>query len=370
MGAGTFELHRFNEKVAANDVLKANAHDSTVALNTTLVPLVGASPTPDAQAVRFRRVSITGTYRPSSTTFLADQSQSGDQGFYVVTPLSTARGDLLVVRGFLAGTNDTRPGGVAAPPTGVVTVHGRLQEASTADDKAAENPRTVINTVNPAQQSRRLSVPMYDAYLNLAEAEPGTEGVRPLPRIDLSNPTGGAGELQLFSYILQWYVFGLLAFASPFLVSRAEIRDARRDLLGIDAARTQFDALAPQTGLATRSGAQVAVRAATNLAIPDDIDPAQRRRAVRLADRYGRSLGIERAEQVDEPVGDASVRRAAAAPGLPRGQAARRSADAPHRGGDDHHGSYNDYLWQLALADGQAPEAPVERDRGDTDEPD
>ncbi|HKC29785.1 MAG TPA: hypothetical protein VKB75_17350, partial [Jatrophihabitans sp.] len=34
----------------------------------------------------------------------------------------------------------------------------------------------------------------------------------------------------------------------------------------------------------------------------------------------------------------------------------RDSAAIPHRAGDAYHGSYNDYLWQLALADGEAPD--------------
>jgi hypothetical protein len=29
------------------------------------------------------------------------------------------------------------------------------------------------------------------------------------------------------------------------------------------------------------------------------------------------------------------------------------SAEAPHRSHDGYHGSYNDYLWQLGLADGE-----------------
>jgi hypothetical protein len=34
----------------------------------------------------------------------------------------------------------------------------------------------------------------------------------------------------------------------------------------------------------------------------------------------------------------------------------RDSSAAVHRSADDYHASYNDYLWELALADGGLPE--------------
>jgi len=35
------------------------------------------------------------------------------------------------------------------------------------------------------------------------------------------------------------------------------------------------------------------------------------------------------------------------------------SSVQPHRSHDEYHGSYNDYLWQLGMADGQAPDVTV-----------
>ena len=39
VGAGTFELHRFQEKRHDNGVLRANAHAAPIALSASLVPL-------------------------------------------------------------------------------------------------------------------------------------------------------------------------------------------------------------------------------------------------------------------------------------------------------------------------------------------
>ena len=37
------------------------------------------------------------------------------------------------------------------------------------------------------------------------------------------------------------------------------------------------------------------------------------------------------------------------------------SANQPHRSVDAYHGSYNDYLWHLAMADGATPSVPTPR---------
>jgi cytochrome oxidase assembly protein ShyY1 len=369
IGAGTFELHRFREKLTGNHQLRANARAAAVPLTTGVVPLTTAGAAPGPLAVRFRPVSVRGTYLPDRQTYLADQSQGGDEGFYVVTPLHTAQGDLLVVRGFVAGASaDDRPAHVAAPPTGQVRLSGRLQNAQSGDDKFARIGHDEISTINPAQQARRTGAATYAAYLTLGRGQPGTGGLRALPAINLSNPTGGAGELQLFSYILQWYVFALLAFAAPFLVSRHEVREARREYLGIDESRIQFDAPDELPGLPALGaspdagpGAQVAVRGPAGLARYGGITPERRRRAARLADRYGRSLGMDATEPGDIAPRERPARRPAAVPpGLAEPHAPRRSADVPHRAIDDVHGSYNDYLWQLALADGAVPAQETE----------
>ncbi|WP_375493971.1 SURF1 family protein, partial [uncultured Jatrophihabitans sp.] len=337
VGMGTFELHRFREKVDQNHRLKANARADVMPLSTSLVPLTGRGPAPGPLAVRFRTVSVTGSFEPQRQQYLADQSQGGDEGFYVVTPLRTDTGDLLVVRGFTPAVGAAaHPGRVAPPPTGVVQLQGRLQNAQSGDDKFARIGHAEISTINPTQQAQRSEVPTYAAYMTIGKGQPGTAGLRTLPPIKLSNPTGGAGELQLFSYILQWYVFALLAAAAPFLVSRVEIREARREYLGIDPERIQFDAPPEPAALdAGTGGGELAVRGTGELARMG-IAPERRRRAARLADRYGRSLGMDALDPSDVvPRSGPVTPRPRVAPGLAEPHAPRRSAQAPHRVTDD-----------------------------------
>jgi cytochrome oxidase assembly protein ShyY1 len=351
IGAGTFEMHRFHEKRHDNAVLKANAHRPAAPLRTSLVPLSGRGPAPSAFDIRYRTVTATGRYLTDHEEYVADQTQGGRQGFWVLTPLRTTDGVLLVVRGFVPATADeTRPADVPAPPAATVQVTGWLDTAQTSKDQLGRLGHGEITAINPGQQASRLGTPTYQAYLTLSNAQPGTAGLSVVPRPGLSNPTGGAAEWQLFSYIIQWYGFAVLALALPFFISRSEVREARRRFLGIDPGAMELDAGTEPAaiGSAPSSGAELVARGRGELATLGPAAAARLARAERLADRYGRSLGIAPEEALAASVGEPS--REVARPVV------RSSANAPHRSEDEYHGSYNDYLWELALADGGLPD--------------
>lgn len=349
VGIGTFEIHRFQDKRHDNAVLRANAHAPAVALTTSLVPVRGDAP--DANAMRYRHVNVSGHYVSGREQYVADKTQGGRQGFYVLTPLRTADATLLVVRGFVAARSDeTRPAVVAAPPAGDVRVTGWLQTPQTSSDQLGRLGHDEITSINPTEQAGRLRTRVYKASLTLTAQQPGTAGLAVVPLPGLGNPTGGAQEWQLLSYVVQWYAFAVLALLMPFLVSRAEVRDARRRFLGVDPDAAQFDAEpAPrEIGAAATSAGQLVARDRAEVArrARDDQRVA---RATRLADRYGRSLGV-----------DPEAALAAAPPDstpVARQPVVRDSSTAVHRSADAYHASYNDYLWELALADGGLPNA-------------
>ena len=82
-----------------------------------------------------------------------------------------------------------------------------------------------------------------------------------MPDPDLSNPAGGAVEPQHLAYVIQWFLFALLALAAPLVMARTDSR--RPDHEDANAARgfEEFAQPAPP--------------------------PADDERAARLADRYG-----------------------------------------------------------------------------------
>jgi cytochrome oxidase assembly protein ShyY1 len=352
--AGTWQLSRYHESVRDNDALRDNAHAPATALTAGLVPLVGHGAAPTRDAIRFRTVTITGSYLAVGPQFLGTTTSSGQPGFAVVAPVRTDDGIVLVSRGIVVATAAGTPPDVAAVSAArPVRLTGRLETAATSNDRAGSLPDAQIASINPAQQAARLRNPVYQAYVKLSAHQPGSVGVVTKP--DLSNPAGGAYEAQHLAYIIQWYAFAVLALLAPFLISRSEVRDTRRKYLGIDPGEDEFGLAEsdPTARLPLAAGSPsdvvdaLAVRDAGEVARHDAAARHLVARAERLSDRYGRSLGP------DGP-GAAPLPR----PGR-RGRAYRpvpNSASQPHRSSDGYHGSYNDYLWQLALADGDLPE--------------
>lgn len=223
--AGTWQVFRYEQKHSANHHLRSDAHDPANPVTDALGP--AASPTSNGQAQKFRVVTASGSYLPQQQTLLRGQStDSGNNvGYLVITPLQTKDGVLLVARGFIPQNNaaDTSPP-VPAPPSGPVTVQARLEPADSKRDRFGQLPGSQVDTVNAADQSARMGEPVWNAYAELLPGQPGGAQLQAIPAPDLSNPAGGAEEPQHLAYVLQWYLFALLALAAPFVMARAELR--------------------------------------------------------------------------------------------------------------------------------------------------
>jgi cytochrome oxidase assembly protein ShyY1 len=261
--AGTWQIARLAGKVGANAELRRNAHAAALPV-ARLLPVVGQGKRPADHAIQFRRVTATGSYDAAHGAFVRRASVNDSNGYYVLTPLRTSEGTLLVVRGFVASDgNDTARLGVPAPPSGTVTVTARLEPGQTRHDAAAALPGGQVESVNPAEQAGRLGTPVFAAYAELLPGQPGVGSLTAIPDPDLSNPAGGAIEPQHVAYIIQWYLFALLALAAPFAMVRAETRHQHGG---------EFDDPTPEP------------------AAPAGEPTAEQVRAAKLADRYGRAV--------------------------------------------------------------------------------
>jgi cytochrome oxidase assembly protein ShyY1 len=261
--AGTWQIVRLEGKVGANDQLRHNAHAAAVPVAHVL-PLVGSSgaPPPPHQ-IQFRTVRLTGSYDTVHQGLVRQQIVDDTTGFLVLTPLRAADGTLLVVRGFIPDDASTLSApAIPAPPTGTVTVTARLQPGDSRHDQAKQLADGQLESINPGDQAARIGDPVFAGYGELLPGQPGAAGLTAIPKPDLSNPAGGAIEPQHLAYIIQWYLFALLALAAPIAMVRAETR--QRD---------------------DRDFAEVRGPAAEQTTHP----PAQDR-AAKLADRYGRAV--------------------------------------------------------------------------------
>ncbi len=229
IGLGTWQISRLASKHRANNELRHNDHASVARVGDVL-PIYGTRPPPRADDIQFRRVTVTGTYEASGQGLVRQRSVGDDVGYLVLTPLRTSAATVLVVRGFISSGGLTAGVTAPAPPSGPQTIVGRVMPAETASDKAAQLPAGQINSINAGEQSSRLGAQVYDGYVELSAGQPGTQGLVAIPEPDLSNPAGGAVELQHLAYVIQWYLFAALALAAPIVMARAERRRVSPEL--------------------------------------------------------------------------------------------------------------------------------------------
>jgi cytochrome oxidase assembly protein ShyY1 len=108
-------------------------------------------------------------------------------------------------------------------------VTARLQPAEQQPDRFGALPGSQVEAVNASAQAQRIASPVWDGYAELLENQPGGTGLTTIPPPDLSNPAGGAVEPQHAAYVVQWFLFGGLALAAPFVLANAERRRDRDD---------------------------------------------------------------------------------------------------------------------------------------------
>ncbi len=249
---GLWQLARLSEKHQTNIELRRNAHAAPVPVASLLHS--ASTGTPHRVDVQFRQVTASGSYDGAHQSLLRNQTINGDTGYLVVTPLRTDGASLLVVRGFVTGASSsvTAP----APPAGPVTITARVWPSNSRPDDAAKLARGQVESINAAEQEQRLGTTVLGGYAQLVGTQPGGAGLVAIPPPDLSNPAGGAPELQHLAYVIQWFLFAALALAAPVVMVRAEAGHSTR----------QLDDDAPAPALS-----------------------ADEARAARLADRYGRA---------------------------------------------------------------------------------
>ena len=180
----------------------------------------------DVAALEFRRVSVTGVFRPDEEVLQRNRVQRGLQGLDVLTPLDLGDGTaLLVRRGWVPMTMDTPPVTGAAPPDGTVTVTGILERSVDQPRFGARDPDTGVlaRVFHPdtTRLDRQTSGTLLPAVLRL-DALPGTTSTT------LPAPPGppGLDEGSHLSYAAQWHLFALLALVAYVLWWRSQLRRA------------------------------------------------------------------------------------------------------------------------------------------------
>ncbi|GII84845.1 SURF1-like protein [Sphaerisporangium siamense] len=221
---GRWQFGRYEERSAASDVATTNLAAAPVPLTSLDKP--GGS-VPDS--LRFRVVTASGRYDPAGELLVRRRTQNGKPGYYVLTPLVTADGAAVIVnRGWVkvGATADTPPE-VPPPPSGEVSVTGRLRPAETEDSTGIEEraglpPRQVL-LIDTSAIAGRLPYRLYGGFVELTEQRPAAASApEPVPAPDV----GGGGGLNL-AYGVQWWLFIAIAIGGWIALIRREARDLK-----------------------------------------------------------------------------------------------------------------------------------------------
>lgn len=162
-------------------------------------------------------VTVSGRFAPEWDVVVPDRVVNGESGYLVVSAFQTDDGAWLpVVRGFVSDVANLTP-----PPDGEVTLLGAIGagEAYLPQDL----PDGQVSSISPALFAGEWGLPIFNAYLVVAEAEAPMVTV-PRPELD-----GGGVDLRNLGYAIEWFVFGAFALWVWFRLVRDEAKVLRGD---------------------------------------------------------------------------------------------------------------------------------------------
>lgn len=208
---GQWQLDRLHQVREDNDRLAQRLEAPPVDLAALADPTATATHVDDA-GLEFRRVEVTGTFRPEQEVLQRNRSYRNQTGFHVLTPLELDGGGVVLVRrGWVPASLDTPPVAQAAPPEGPVAVVGVLERPVEQPGFGPQDPdegelERVFHT-DTARLDRQIDGALFPMVLRIdAELDNPTEDQLPFP---VGSPALDEGSH--FSYTVQWHSFALLA---------------------------------------------------------------------------------------------------------------------------------------------------------------
>ena len=201
-----WQQRRAEEKIARAARLEAGNLAAPLAL--TAAPLLPV----DAEAIEYRRVTVTGHFVPAWTVYLDNRPYRGQAGFHVLTPfqIDGSTMHVLVAQGWLPRNNADRTR-IAdyRTPTGTVTLQGvarlnagHVMQLGTA---APLLPQAIVQNADIAQLAKASGLAFQPLLIEQTSPEAATLPVRDWPAPDL-------GAEKHRGYAFQWYALALMAF--------------------------------------------------------------------------------------------------------------------------------------------------------------
>jgi surfeit locus 1 family protein len=206
---GFWQLDRLEQRRARNAVVLAGMHQAPRPADAALA----AEMTRDPARLAYLRVVARGRYLPESGFVLRGRVEFGRPGVHLATPLLLEGGNVLLVnRGWVPAPDAAAPPQLPAPPAGIVTVEGILQQIPVTDDRGGRSVSargdTTYRRLDLAVVRSRLGRPVLPMYLQvLGDTGAAARSARTLP---VAVPPPQLDEGPHLGYAVQWFSFALI----------------------------------------------------------------------------------------------------------------------------------------------------------------
>lgn len=171
------------------------------------IPMADAADVNGFPAISVGRSAYTSGEYLDQQTYVGPREFDGRAGWWVLTPLQTDGGTVVVLRGWVEDRGDA----ATAIPTGPVSVSGTLQPFETFYADRPRSPEGDLVVVSRPEIEAEWATPVTSLLLVLAEQDPaGDPGLVPV------EPTVATGDVpfpwQNAAYTVQWFVFAGFAW--------------------------------------------------------------------------------------------------------------------------------------------------------------
>lgn len=222
---GFWQLRRLDERKTYNALVESR-QQLPVAPIAELVPDGPGATTEQIDDVVYRPVTVTGTYATDQQVLVRNRTFNEIPGFWVLTPLVQRDGTAVVVnRGWVpfATTNPDGPWSDFDPPTGEVTVQGKIQASQVRSTGLIGGPKdadegrlTTLSRVDIGRLQQQVDEPLLPVSLDLTAQDPAQVGALPAPV-----PPPDLSEGPHLNYAGQWFIFATLTvIVYPLLMRR------------------------------------------------------------------------------------------------------------------------------------------------------
>ncbi|WP_406204929.1 MULTISPECIES: SURF1 family protein [unclassified Streptomyces] len=221
---GIWQMHRYEERSARNQLVS----DALGSKPLPVEKLTSPGHTVSTKE-RYRTVTAQGHFDTDREVVVRRRVNSDEEvGFHVLTPFVLTDGKVLLVnRGWIPadGPSQTAFPKVPAPPSGRVTMTGRLMPDETTEASGIKNlkglPDRQVMLINSGQEARRLDASVLGGYVVQTAPEPA--GDKP----ELIGKPGNENAPLNYAYALQWWLFAAGVPVGWLVLARREARERR-----------------------------------------------------------------------------------------------------------------------------------------------